>query len=152
VDGAPGETGATGPSGPTGPSTGIVVPFLTSILPNTIQSANDCSIGSNNFGTANSLVGQPQYVTMDSYTQARIIYRASRNGAQTGNIQCRIQNLTDATTLVTGTAINSAGCQTIVSTATFTAVTGVKKICCQCADTVNNDDPTFAYCSVELLP
>ena len=89
---------------------------------------------------------------MTSYTQARITYRASRNGAQTGNIQCRIQNLTDAVTLVTGTAINSAGCQSITTLATFTGVTGTKKICCQCLDTVANDDPNFAYCAVELLP
>ncbi len=113
------------------------------------NTSTDCN-GFNNTGTAAARLGVPRYVTMDGFATIRLIARANLSGVQ-GQPTVKIRNITNGTDLVTISSGWTTTCTTQTATAAI-ALTGLKQLECQENGSAAGDDPSYAHCSIELIP
>ena len=119
----------------------------------TVAAADPCAVAGTNLNTTYKTYGLQVSVTMDSFTKARINLSAKNAGGQSGAIQCRIYNVTDAAAVVgPTTTITSTTCTQRTTQATGLALTGQKVLRCECLSSVATDDPIFGPCTLELEP
>lgn len=147
---------SSAPTGGSGaPRTHITL--ATSVLPNVLAAgaapSDNCTLALTNLNTTKRQIGTQVMVKMDSFANARGIFRLKNAGRQSGQISCQIRNVTDGTTLIASTNVTtSTTCTTAQGTATSLALTGVKQFACECSGGNATDDPLLAYCGLELSP
>lgn len=128
----------------------VVYQFGNARLPDAINSTADCAASFVDIGTSGQRFGQRWTVKMNGWTSGTIVVRGSRS-VGTGTISCRIQNLTDSTTLVAFTNVaSSTTCTSVEGTTGSLSLTGLKDLACECKSTVATDDASMANCSLIL--
>lgn len=130
-----------------------VLDFINAVGSSTIGATSDCALLSTDHGTSYKRLGNVRALTLHPYGYVRLSAREANSATQTGTYTCRLMNLTDSIDLTGDVTINNTtSCVTGSVVKTLPASTaGVKRIACECKDSVSTDDPNIAWCTAEFF-